>query len=112
MTMLTIKRGDTFSLARNIADDGISGSILDYTMRSQLRQESALVADLVPLADPDQEANPGDYLLMAISTDDWPTGRSVFDVEYTDIDGVIRKGPTVQLYVLSSPTYPAEEGGD
>lgn len=110
MIQIPIKRGETFALARNLADDGIAGAIDDYEMRSQLRQDGTLVADLTITPDDGQEENPGDYVLSASDpTDEWPLGRCLFDVEYTDTDGAVKKGETVAVYVLSSPTHAAEE---
>jgi hypothetical protein len=110
MITIIMKRGETFTFARNMADDGMSGSIDDYTIRSQLRQDDILIDDLTITADEDQEEHPGDFVITSKDfTDEWPLGRCLFDIEYNKKTGnTFKKSETFQVYVLSSPTYPPE----
>ncbi len=111
MTTIIMKRGERFTFARNMADDGVSGLIDDYTIRSQLRQDDILIDDLTITADEDQEEHPGDFVITSSDyTDQWPLGRCLFDIEYKlkTVSRSIKKSETFQVYVLSSPTYPPE----
>lgn len=104
------KRGASFAIIRNSANDGMPTDMEGWTLRSQLRSGSTLLADLTVTVEEGEDAEPGAFMLSADDTTDaWPLGRAAFDVEYTDSDGIKFKGETIAVDIIASPTYPAEE---
>ena len=112
MTRITHKRGASFTIQRNAADDGMTvteGWLDEWTARSQIRAGATLLADLSVTFDEGEDAELGAYTLSTDQTTvDWPLGRAAFDVEYTHTDGAVMKGETVAVDIIASPTYPPE----
>ena len=111
MIRIVHKRGASFIVHRNAADDGMTvteGWLDDWSARSQIRSGATLLADLDVTFDDGEDAELGAYTLSADDTTDWPLGRAAFDVEYTHTDGAVVKGETVAVDIIASPTYPTE----
>lgn len=103
--MITIKRGDTLSVAGVAAQDsGVALNLTGYTVRSQVRSSAgALVAALSVTV---TSATLGTFTLdaTAAATASWLTGRHVCDVEYTSAGGIVSSTETFAVVVLDDVT--------
>lgn len=100
MQTITFKRGDTFSMLNTLADEDITG----WTIASQVRRHDGYLIDtLVPSI---IDGPSGQYSLESSgSTDGWPVGAAVFDIQYTDTSGLIVSTETVSLVIQEDVTH-------
>lgn len=98
------KRGDSFKIAVLLTeDDGTTPyDLRGWTIKSQIRLRSRLVADL-EFAEVDLEK--GEFTLMQINTNHWPTGLLDSDIEYIDAMGMSHSTQTYNIEVIKDVTY-------
>ena len=102
MTQVTHKRGDTLRIVCQLQDDDQAPiNIAGLTIASQIRQSNdRLVSNLdVTVLD----AVLGKFELSA-DTDEWPTGRHLCDIEYTQANGDVFSTVTFDVLVLRDIT--------
>ena len=103
--MITVKRGDTLSVAGVATQDsGVALNLTGYTVRSQVRSSAgALVAALTVTV---TNAALGTFALgaTAAATATWLAGRHVCDVEYTSAGGVVSSTATFPIAVSEDVT--------
>lgn len=88
MATVTIpfKRGDTFLVEGSVSDNAVPVDLTGWTIRSQVRNGEALVADLgVTITN----AAAGQYQLTKNDTTSWPVKDLSCDIEYTTDSGQI-----------------------
>ena len=96
------KRGDTFSVALTVKQDGEAYDLSGFTGASQIRdRKGELLDDLtVEIAD----ATGGKVTLTESDTADWEPGTYVCDVEFDDGDGLVWSTPTLEIQVIPDVT--------
>lgn len=92
------KRGDTFILEATVNDD-----ITGWNIKSQVRQGTHLVADLIVTV---LSATPTSsvYSLFLEDTTDWPVDRLMCDIQYTTDEGQIISTETFTIEVQKDIT--------
>jgi hypothetical protein len=104
-TLLRHKRGDTFQYDCVLREkkNGPAIDITGWHLRSQLRDlKDVLICEFVITL---LEATGGHYRLSAADTRDWPPGNAAMDIEYRDIEGVIRSTETLNVQILKDETH-------
>ena len=105
-TLPPMKRGDTFQLGCLAKDsDGQPEGLSGVTLRAQARSAMSgqLVAELV-IGKSDQSTHPGEFAISAISTDAWPLGMLLIDVEQR-VGQAVASTETLKLTVIEDITH-------
>lgn len=101
------KRGDSFDLAGQllVSDGGAPVDLTGVTVRAQLRDGDALIAELDTLV---TDAALGQYSLAKAyaDTETWPVKGLSLDVQFTWPGGTRRSTQTVRVQVLKDVTLP------
>jgi len=102
MTQVTHKRGDTLRIVCQLTDDdGDAINLAGLSIASQIRQSNdRVVADLTVTV---LDAADGKFELSAV-TDEWPTGRHLCDIEYTQANGDVFSTVTFDFLVVRDIT--------
>lgn len=101
-----LKRGDTFSLGCvSYSADKIPEDLTDFSIRSQIRSagSSKFIAELT-VAKSDQELYPGEFSVTWEETDNWPTGKLLLDIQFTN-GSVVTSSETMELFVALDITH-------
>lgn len=100
--MLNFKRGDTFLIEAQLADNGIPTDLTNWTIRSQVRRNSQLIDTLdVTIVD----AATGRYTLSSSgATTAWPIAVLESDIEYTSPNGQIVSTETYSINCVKDVT--------
>ncbi len=100
---ISLKRGDTFLVQATAQQDGSPQDLTGWTIRSQVRNGSSLVAELSVIY-----TNPGagQYRLTcpASVTHNWPIKLLDCDVEYTSPAGQVISTETFKIDVKADVT--------
>lgn len=105
-TLPPLKRGDSFQLGCLAKDSaGQPEDLTSITLRVQARMASSglLVAELT-VGKADQVTSPGQFAISAASTDDWPIGVLLIDIEQRGGQAVAST-ETLKLNVLEDVTH-------
>ena len=101
-----MKRGDTFQLGCLAKDsDGQPEGLSGVTLRAQARAalSGALVAELT-VSKSDQTTHPGEFSISAISTDAWPIGMLLIDIEQR-VGQAVASTETLKLTIIEDVTH-------
>jgi hypothetical protein len=99
----TIKRGDTYLVQGTVKNGALPQDITGWAIRSQVRDGSKLIAELLVTPDPDPLT--GKYVLEG-ATENWPVKTLRTDVQYTTDAGQIMSTVTLEITVLPDVTEP------
>ncbi len=99
-----IKRGDTFTLACTYKQNGVAVSIADFMIRSQVRDSSGALVEELTATKANQAINPGVFVLSAADPMDWPVDVLSCDIQFSDVDDVVRSTQTFQIPVIEDVT--------
>lgn len=105
-TLPPLKRGDTFQLGCLAKDsDGQPEDLSGVTLRAQARSAMSgqLVAELV-IGKADQSTHPGEFAISAISTDAWPIGMLLIDIEQR-VGQAVASTETLKLTIIEDVTH-------
>lgn len=96
-----IKRGDTFAFFMTLADEE-GNPIIPESIRCHLRDKQYRMVAEATITETDTS---GKYLFEWGSTENWPIGSLLFDIEITDVTGGIISTDTMELTVERDVTY-------
>jgi hypothetical protein len=100
--MFMLKRGDTFVVEATLSQGGAPQDLSGWSIRSQVRRGSRLVADLA-VEYVDRAA--GVYRLSAPEgTTEWPLGTLRSDIEYTMPGGAVASTETFEFECIEDVT--------
>jgi hypothetical protein len=105
-TLPPFKRGDTFQLGCLAKDsDGQPENLDNVTLRAQARSalSGQLVAELA-VGKTDQSTHPGEFAISAVSTDAWPLGVMLIDIEQR-VGQAVASTETLKLTVIEDVTH-------
>lgn len=101
-----LKRGDTFQLGCLAKDSaGQPEDLTSVTLRAQARLASSgqLVAELT-VGKADQATHPGEFAISATSTEGWPIGALLIDVEQ-QVGQAVASTETLKLPIIEDVTH-------
>ena len=102
MTQVTHKRGDTLRIACQLQDDDQHPiNIAGLNIASQIRQSNDRLVAALTVTVLDEVL--GKFELTA-ETQDWPTGRHLCDIEYTQANGDVFSTVTFDVLVVRDIT--------
>lgn len=105
-TLPPFKRGDTFQLGCLAKDsDGQPENLSGITLRAQARSalSGQLVAELT-VGKADQATHPGEFAISATSTEGWPIGALLIDIEQR-VGQAVASTETLKLTVIEDVTH-------
>lgn len=104
MATITHKRGDTLEWVVTLTQNGSAVDITDWTITSQVRQDTTLVASLTVTKT--NSAN-GEFSLTALAsqTVSWSLGSHSVDIEFIDGSGFVVSSQTFILALVRDITY-------
>jgi len=104
MAEITHKKGDTLEWVISLTEDSSAVDITDFTIRSQIRQTSTLIATLTTTI---TNATGGVFSLTATAsaTASWTTGTHSCDIEFTDANDEVFSTETFKLKLIDDITY-------
>lgn len=104
MATITHKRGDTLEWVVTLTQNGSAVDITDWTITSQVRQDTTLVASLTVTKT--NSAN-GEFSLTALAsqTASWSLGSHSVDIEFIDGSGFVVSSQTFILALVRDITY-------
>ncbi|UGV19953.1 head morphogenesis protein [Pseudomonas phage Pa BHU-15] len=95
-------RGDSFVVQGRVSQDGIPVDITDWVIRSQVRNGSEVVAELVISM---TDATKGLYRAEALDTTNWPLVTLDIDIHYAMPGGYKYTTPTGKVAVKPGGYY-------
>ncbi len=101
MVSIPFKRGDTFLVQGTVSQDSVAQDISGWAVRSQVRDGSTLVSELVVAI---TSAADGTYTLTKSDTTAWPVKTLSCDIQYTTASGQIVSTETFQIVVQADIT--------
>lgn len=104
MANITHKRGDTLEWVVTLTQDGSAVDISQWTITSQIRQDTTLIASLTVTK---TESTSGVFSLTATaaSTASWSLGTHSVDIEFIDQNGFVVSSQTFTLQLVRDITY-------
>lgn len=104
MANITHKRGDTLEWVVTLTQDAVAVNITDWTIKSQIRQDTTLIAELTVTK---TNSLSGQFSLTATATQtaSWTLGTSSVDIEFTDPTGYVVSSQTFTLQLVKDITY-------
>lgn len=102
-----LKRGDTFSFCVAVTSDDEPATGIASGLRSQVRKtfSSILISELSVV----ETSTSGTYMFRHDgSTQDWPLGQLLIDVEYTN-GGIVVSSDTMSIEVIGDVTHDDDE---
>jgi hypothetical protein len=102
ITTPEFKRGDTFNLTCTYKENGVATSIVDYTLRSQVKTLSGVLLAELEVTVADQILSPGVFYLKTNSTA-WPIGNVLVDIQFVS-GSTVRSTQTFLVPVVKDVT--------
>lgn len=104
MANITHKRGDTLEWVVSLTQDAVVVDITDWTITSQIRQETTLTETLTVTV---VDAPNGKFNLSATPTQTnlWALGSHSVDIEFIDVGGFVVSSQTFTLQLVRDVTY-------
>lgn len=104
MANITHKRGDTLEWVVTLTQNGTAVDISDWTIKSQIRQETTLIAEFTVIKI-DSAAGQFSLSATAAQTASWSLGSHSVDIEFTDGTGYVVSSQTFTLQLVKDITY-------
>lgn len=104
MANITHKRGDTLEWVVTLTQNGTAVDITDWTIKSQIRQETTLIFELTVIK---TDSVNGAFSLSATAaqTASWALGTHSVDIEFTDGNNYVVSSQTFTLQLVRDITY-------
>lgn len=104
MANITHKRGDTLEWVVTLAQDGTAVDITNWTITSQIRQDTTLISSLTVTK---TDSSNGIFSLTATAsaTSVWSLGTHSVDIEFIDATGFVVSSQTFTLQLVKDITY-------
>ena len=104
-TLSPIKQGDTFTLTCCYKQNGVAHDVTNYTIRSQVRSSSGDLVEELGVSKADQTTNVGVFALFATNPQNWPIDILSCDIQFSDMDDVVRSTQTFMIPVVEDVTH-------
>jgi len=104
MANITHKRGDTLEWVVTLTQDGSVVNISDWTITSQIRQDTTLIASLT-VTKTDSANGVFSLTATAASTASWSLGTHSVDIEFINDSGFVVSSQTFTLQLVRDITY-------
>lgn len=104
MANITHKRGDTLEWVVTLTQDGSIVNISDWTITSQIRQDTTLIASLT-VTKTDSTNGVFSLTATAASTASWSLGTHSVDIEFINDSGFVVSSQTFTLQLVRDITY-------
>jgi hypothetical protein len=104
MANITHKRGDTLEWVVTLTQDGSVVNISDWTITSQIRQDTTLIASLT-VTKTDSTNGVFSLTATAASTASWSLGTHSVDIEFINDSGFVVSSQTFTLQLVRDITY-------
>lgn len=104
MANITHKRGDTLEWVVTLTQDGTVVDISSWTITSQIRQDTTLIASLT-VTKTDSSNGVFSLTATASATATWSLGTHSVDIEFIDGSGFVVSSQTFTLQLVKDITY-------
>lgn len=104
MANITHKRGDTLEWVVTLTQEGTGVDISDWTITSQIRQDTTLIASLT-VTKTDSANGVFSLTATASSTASWALGTHSADIEFIDASGFVVSSQTFTIQLVKDITY-------
>lgn len=104
MANITHKRGDTLEWVVTLTQNGTAVNITSWTIKSQIRQETTLIAELTVTK---TDSPNGQFSLTATATQtaSWALGTHSVDIEFVNDVGYVVSSQTFTVQLVRDITY-------